>query len=120
MGWFYFKTNLIALQRQLENSYYCSAFRLKFHRQSSVNSQKDGLLVQEAACCCSHQFLGSSDNSTLVNHLFTRTLFIYLGDSTTTARVESGTAPAHITDILHTSTRKCARKYRCYNLIGQY
>lgn len=31
MGWFYFKTNLSDLRRQLEISYYCGAFMLKFH-----------------------------------------------------------------------------------------
>lgn len=69
MSWFYFKTNLADSRRQLEISYYCGAFMLKSHWHSSVNHQKDGLKIQDAACYFLQKFLGLYDDSTLIYQL---------------------------------------------------
>lgn len=90
-GWFYFKTNLTASERQLESSDYFGALMLKFHWHSSVNHQKDGILVQDAACYCLHQFLGFYDDSTLITQV--QECYLFLGWSKP-VKAESGIGSA--------------------------
>lgn len=124
MGWIYFKTNLTASERQLENSCYYGTLMLQFHWHSSASHQKDGLIVQDAACYCLHQFF--YDNSTSINQLQECYLFFGLSLYSKTRKwnwfllTPTETKSSKLDgDILHTPIRKFARKYMCENLIGQ-